>query len=145
VHLVNHRLFSVVILGLAVGCAATQMKAQGGHATFNLAFPVHVGNVTLQPGEYRVSVPSASSPIRALYLYGDGKVQAALPSTIGSQAFSDRSYLELINIGGVYFAHKYTSGVTGMEYTFDIPKKFRREIVANARATSVAVSGGAAN
>jgi hypothetical protein len=139
----NNRLFGAATLALASALAVSHASAQ--EATFKLPVSAHFGNAMLQPGEYRMTVPSPVKSIYVIYLSGGGKVQATLPAVIDTQELSDRSYLELENVGGTYFVRKYISGVTGKAYTFSIPKAARRQTVANTPVTTVAVTGGAAN
>jgi hypothetical protein len=140
---ISKHLLTFGTLAAALVLVASHASAQ--RATFTLPFQAHMGNVTLQPGEYRMSMPSATSVVRVIYLYSDGKVQAALPAAIDAFADSGRGYLELVNVSGTYFVKRLVSGVTATTYTFDIPKTARHEILANTRATSIPVTGGAAN
>lgn len=142
-HPITKRLFTFATVAAALVLAVSHASAQ--RATFTLPFQVHIGNATLQPGEYRMNAPSATSPVQVLYLYSEGKVQAALPATIAANADSSQSYLELVNVGGTYFVKKFVSGATATTYTFGLPKIPRREILANTRVTSIPVTGGAAN
>ena len=142
-HPIRKRLLTFGTFAAALVLALSHASAQ--RATFTLPFQVHMGNATLQPGEYRMSAPSATSSVRVIYLYSNGKVQAAMPATIDAYADSGNSYFELVNVGGTYFVKKFVSGVTETTYTFGLPKIGRREIVANTRVTSIPVAGGAAN
>jgi len=139
----NNRLFGAATL--AFGLALAVSHASANEATFKLPVLAHFGNAILPPGEYRMTVPSPITPINVIYLHGDGKVQATLPALTDTQELSDRSYLQLVNVGGTYFVAKYISGVSGKTYTFSIPKAARRQTVASTPATTVAVTGGAAN
>ena len=142
-HLISKPLLTLGTFAAALVFTVSHASAQ--RATFTLPFQVHIGNVILQPGEYRLNAPSATSAIRVIYFYGNGKVQAALPAAIDAYADPGESHLELVNVGGSYFVRKFVSGVTEKTYTFGVPKAARREILANTRATSIPVSGGAAN
>lgn len=126
---------------LAVALALTVSHASAQRAVFTLAVQAHVGNVTLQPGKYRIQVPSAASPVRVVYLRGDNKVEATLPSIIDYHDKSAQSYLELVNVDGTYFVDKFVSGSTGATYRFVLPKNASTE----KRVTYVPVIGGAAN
>jgi hypothetical protein len=139
----NNRLFGAATLAFALTLAVSHASAN--EATFKLPVSAHFGNAMLQPGEYRMTISSPVTSINVIYLYGGGKVQATLPALTDTQELSDRSYLQLANVGGTYFVTKYISGVNGKTYTFDIPKAARRQTVASTPATTVAVTGGAAN
>ena len=126
--------------GFGVGLILTASLALAGEATFNLPVETHFGQLTLSPGSYRIITPTATTSIRAVYLYGNGKLQATLPLSVDTNANSARSYLQLVNVNGVYFARTYNAAIAGESFTFDIPKKFRREALASLRATSVPVN-----
>jgi hypothetical protein len=143
VHPSRKHLFTLLTLAAALVLTVSQASAQ--RATFTLPFEARIGNATLQPGEYRMTVPSATSAIRVVYLYSNGKVQATLPAAIDAYADSGQSYLELVNVGGTYFVKKFVSSARGATYNFYVPKAARREILANTRATTIPVTSGAAN
>jgi hypothetical protein len=143
VHFNKNRVLRAAIFG--IGLTLTAALAMANEATFTLPFAAHVGNVTLNPGEYRISAPEVVNNVHVVYLYGDGKVKATMPASVGMNPESGRSYLELVNVGGVYFVQKYNAGLSGRTYSFEIPKKVRREALMNARATTLPVSNGATN
>ena len=65
------RLFNISVFAIALSLSALQAKAQ--QATFSLPFEVHWGSAVLEPGEYRLSAPQATSTrIRVFYLHGHG-------------------------------------------------------------------------
>jgi hypothetical protein len=138
VYLINRRVFRAS--GFALGLIITASLALAGEATFQLPVETHLGHLTLSPGSYRIF-----TTINAVYVYGNGKLQATLPLSVGTQSERGRSYLELVNVGGAYYVRKYNAGVAGQTFTFDIPKKIRREALAKLRATSVPVSAAAQN
>ena len=142
-HINKSHLFGAATLAIALSLAASPVSAH--EATFQLPFPVQLGNNVLQPGEYRMTMPSLPSPVGAIYLYGAGKVRVTVPITVGTQQETDRSYLELVNVGGTYFVRQFVSGELGKTYTFGVPKMVRHEVLANSTSTTVAVTGGAAN
>ena len=140
---IKNRVFRFAGLGIALAMSAS--LALAGQGTFTLPVEAHLGNVTLTPGDYRIITPEAVGGVNVVYVYGNGKLQATLPLGVGARPEPDRSYLELVDVGGNYFVRKYNAGVAGRAYTFDIPKKFRHEAVANIRVTSVPVHGGDVN
>ena len=135
--LAKNRVFRAAAFGM--GLILTGSLALAGEATFRLPVETHIGNVTLSPGEYRISTPASPTAMHVVYLYGNGKVQATFPANVGVEAEPGRSYLELVKVGDMYFVDKYNAGVAGQTFTFEIPKKFRREAVAKVRVTATAV------
>jgi len=128
-----------------LGLILTASLGLAGQATFQLPVETHFGNVTLSPGEYRIVTPSTLGSISVVYFYGNGKVQAALPLLVGTQAEPGRSYLEMVNIGGVYYVRKYNAGIAGKTFTFGIPNKAQRETFAAIRSASLPVHSGEMN
>jgi hypothetical protein len=143
VRFMKNRVFRIAGVGMAM--AMSTSLALAGQGTFTLPVVAHVGNVTLNPGDYRIITPEATAGVNVVYVYGNGKLQATLPLGVTTQAEPAHSYLELVDIGGTYFVRKYNAGVAGRAFTFDIPKKFRHQAVASVRATSVPVQSGEAN
>lgn len=138
--LVNHSVFRAA--GIAIALALSALAGQG---SFTLPVVAHLGNATLSPGDYRIITSEPIGGVYVVYLYGNGKLQATLPLGVGSQPEPDRSYLELVNVGGTYFVRKYNAGVAGRAFTFNIPKKARHQAIANVRATSLPVNTGEVN
>lgn len=141
-HFIKNRVFRAA--GFGMGLILTASVALASEATFQLPVETHFGNVTLSPGEYRLMTPTATSTINVVYLYGNGKLQATLPLNVGTHA-EPGSYLELVNVGGTYFAQKYNAGVAGKTFTFFIPKRARQEALANVRVASLPVHSGEGN
>lgn len=135
--------FGIGTFAFALVLMVSHANAQ--RATFTLPFEAHVGNATLEPGEYRLRLPAAETNMRDVVLEGNGKVQRALPITTDSGPQSAQAYFEFVNVDGTYFAKKFVSGATGTTYEFHVPKPARRSVVANSHTTSVSVSGGVSN
>lgn len=137
------RTLGIAGLAAAISLIASPLNAQQGR--FNLPFEAHWGNAVLSPGAYRLSGPSITAPIGVLYISGNGKTQMAVPviSSFGKED-SDRSYLKLVNVGGVYVVREFVSGTTGRNYTFGIPKTVRLRMSPKADhdvATLIDVTG----
>jgi hypothetical protein len=140
VPLIKNSVFRAAGIGIALA-----FSALAGQGSFTLPVVAHLGNVTLNPGDYRIITPEPIGGVYVVYIYGNGKLQAALPLGVGTQPERDRSYLELVDVGGTYFVRKYNAGVAGRAFTFNIPKKVRHQAVANVRATSLPVNTGEVN
>lgn len=138
-HFIKNRVFRAA--SLTLGFVLTTSLAMAGEAIFRLPVETHFGNVTLSPGDYRIITPSAISSIRVVYLYGDGKLRATLPLTVGANPERGRSYLEVVNSGGTYYVTKYNAGVAGETFTFGIPKKMQEEARASHQATTLTAEG----
>jgi len=143
VRFIKNRVFRAAGLGIAIALSASLALASQG--SFTLPVVAHLGNATLNPGDYQIITPEAVGGVDVVYVYGNGKLQATLPLYAGPQPETGRSYLELVNVGGTYFVRKYNAGMSGQEFTFDIPKKVRHEAVANVRVTSLPVHAGEGN
>lgn len=126
----------VTLFALAVTLSASTAKAQ--QVTFKLPFEAHWGKAVLAPGDYSLTPQSVTSGIQVFTLTGSGKTYVMAPATISYGEPSDRSYLELVNRGGTYSIAKFSSGLTGKTFRFEVPKSG-----ANGRggkATAVAVT-----
>lgn len=127
---------TITLCAIALGLSASIAKAD--EATFNLPFQARWGRAVLPPGEYTLSVPSAVSGIQVFTLTGNGKTVLFAPSGISYGTQSDRSYLELVNAGGVYTVREFNFGVTGKSFRFPVPKTAAND--KGGKATTVAVT-----
>lgn len=137
-HMIN-----IAGLAAAVVLAASQASAQT--ATFTLPFTAHVGNATLAPGEYRLQVSGAQTPLPAIYLYHQDKLAATVAVFRQLTNDTEGSYIELANIGGSRYFSKFISTGGGAIYTFAIPHSARHQVLADTRVTKVPASSGASN
>lgn len=135
----NNRLFRAA--SVALGFVLTTSLGVAGEGIFRLPVETHFGNVTLNPGQYRIVTPSATSSLRVVYFYGDGKLRAALPLTVGAHPEAGRSYLEAVSIGGEYYVTKYNAGVAGQTFTFALPKSMQELARAHGLSNTVTVAG----
>jgi hypothetical protein len=122
---------------LAAAFCLTAFRADAQHATVNLPVEAHWGSAVLQPGEYRLDVPAAQSWPQHLSLTQNGRVVWISSIAEGSGRESDRSYLRLVTVGGTYFVREYSSGPTGKQFTFWIPKATQPEPSVKAQATTL--------
>ena len=142
-HLSTKNLTSIAAMAAAFTLAASAASAQT--ATFTLPFTARVGNATLLPGDYRLQVSGSITPLPAAYLYREGKLIATVAVLRQLTKDTDRSHLELQAIGGSQYLRKFVSNDTGAIFTFAIPRAARHEILAETRATRVAVESKATN
>ncbi len=136
------RILSIAGLATAISLIAAPLNAQQGR--FNLPVEAHWGNAVLSPGAYKLSGPSVTSPIGILYISGNGQTQMAVPAVTEIKNDSNRSYLRLVNVDGIYVVREFVSGATGRNYTFGIPKTLRLRMSPKAdhdMATLIDVTG----
>lgn len=122
------------ILGFAL--LASVLSMSSGYAEqlvkFHLPVPVKWGSTTLEPGDYRMELPSSITGMQSVCMKNDKKSVVALPLVSGLiQPTSNKSYLQLVKVNGTYFVRKYTSGVTGRILLFAIPKVHNDDLARN--------------
>ncbi|HSU62108.1 MAG TPA: hypothetical protein VLI55_22560 [Bryobacteraceae bacterium] len=136
---------ALTVVGFAAAFSMLALPLSAQQAKFNLPVEVHWGKAILPPGQYRLSIPSATtSPVGVMYIYGEGGAKMALPVMTDIRPESKHSYLRLLDIDGTYVVREFSSGATGKSYLFGIPKTLRlRMTPAQERdvATLVDVSG----
>ena len=112
--------FALLASVLSVGSSFAEQLVN-----FHLPVPVKWGNTTLEPGDYRMELPSSTLGIQTVNMKNDKKSVVALPLLTGGAdpaKLSNKSYLQLVNVNGTYFVRKFTSGMTGRTLMFPIPK-----------------------
>jgi hypothetical protein len=117
---------------------ASVLSVGSGYAeqlvNFHLPIPVKWGNTTLEPGDYRMELPSTISGIQSVCMKNAKRAVVALPLAMSStepRNLSNKSYLQLVNVNGTYFVRKYISGVTGRTLVFGVPKVHNDSIAQN--------------
>jgi hypothetical protein len=146
VNLVINRTLSLSLFALAVGLTASQANAQSAKGTFNLPFQAHWGTAVLEPGEYTISLPPASSMSPIVQVSGQGKTIMVVMGMSGSTD-SERSYLRIENIGQAHVVRELDYGATGRLIRFPVPKSVRNQAALersaqDTRVVAVAQSGG---
>ncbi len=119
--------FAVSLFALAICGGASQANAQSLRGSFNLPFEAHWGNVTLEPGQYTLSLPSEATLFPVLFVSSQGKTKMILVGTSAAMAESDRSYLRVENIGETHVIRQFRSGPMGKVLTFNVSKSARNE------------------
>ncbi len=131
--------FGLLAITLAAGAAQA-----GQQAAFHLPFEARWGELTMAPGDYKVSLPEVSLGIRQFSINGGDKtgfVQPMVTDDEGIRSHSSDSYLELVKVNGTYFVAKYRSGATGKMFSFEVPKKKHEMELANRDVVKLRVSG----
>jgi hypothetical protein len=122
--------FALLASVLSVGSSFAEQLVN-----FHLPVPVKWGNTILEPGDYRMEIPSSSLGVPSVCMKNAKRSVMVLPlmtSSSDSSKLSNRSYLQLVNVNGTYFVRKYTSGITGRTLMFAIPKVHNDSIAQNA-------------
>ena len=133
-------IWRTTVLSAAVSLSA--FGASAARATFNLPVEAHWGSVVLKPGKHTFDVLLASSWPQQISLIENGETVAISALTEWSGVNSGRSYLRLVAVGGTYFVREYSSGPSGKQFTFRIPKPIKAEAGVQTGAVTVPVSRG---
>jgi hypothetical protein len=120
--------FALLASALSVGSSYAEQLVK-----FHLPVPVKWGNTMLEPGDYRMELPTSTQGVQSVFLRNEKKTVVALPLAVGSVEpnASNKSYLQLVNVNGTYFVRKYTSGITGRLLMFSVPKVHNDSIAQN--------------
>jgi hypothetical protein len=132
-------------LGVLVMTAAVGAAQAGVQAEFHLPFEAHWGNMTLAPGDYKISLPASSLDGRQFFVSTEGKSGYVLPlvADVNDTPIpgSERGSLELVKVDGKLFVKRYRSIATGKTYSFIVPKLRHHLDMADQDVVTVGVSG----
>ncbi len=93
---------------------------------FHLPVAVKWGNTMLEPGDYRMEVPSSIFGMQTICMANNHKAVFVLPiAGDATQPAVYKSSLQLVNVDGTYFVQKFSSSVSGRTIFFGIPKSHR--------------------
>jgi hypothetical protein len=121
--------FALLASALSVGSSYAQQIVN-----FSLPVPVKWGGKTLEPGSYQMQLPSASLGVQSVFMRNAERTVVALPLTTDYSSvmpLARKSYLQLVNVNGIYFVRKYVSSATGRTLVFGIPKVHNDSIAQN--------------
>jgi hypothetical protein len=137
-----NRIFSFALLAAAAGTAAAQA---GQQVRFHLPYEAKWGNVALAPGDYSVVLPQVSLGQREFLIRGENGNAWVLPMATDVDALSinpsDKNYLQLVNVDGVFFVSKYQAGANKVVFNFKVPKSRHKEWMTNRQVTKIDVGG----
>lgn len=119
--------FGVSLFALAICASASHANAQSLRGSFNLPFEAHWGSVTLEPGQYTLTLPTEATMFPVLSVTGQGQTRMILFGTSGAVEESDRSYLRVENIGDTHVIRQFSSGPIGKVLFFNVSKSARNE------------------
>jgi hypothetical protein len=131
--------------GLLATMAAAGAAFAGQQARFHLPVGARWGAVTLEPGDYQVSLPETTLGNPQFILTADNRSRYILPLATeydaGRTGGSGQSYLQLVKVDGSYFVSKYRSG-TGKVFSFAVPKHEKHKLEMTDRdVVQLGVSG----
>jgi hypothetical protein len=133
---------------LALGVTTTQAMAQSVmKGAFELPRATYFGDTLLPAGQYKVWLSTDAKDLEtvsAIHLTGQG-VRKTFLAISTSRRETERNYLEIADMGGVYVVRAFDSGTLGKSFGFGVTKNVKmRALDAQARpGISIPVSSGA--
>jgi hypothetical protein len=137
---VNLSITRILNLAALTAFAGTGLMQAAEQATFHLPVTAHWGQMVLEPGDYKMSLPALSLGKIAFQVIGSDKSFFELPQSTTVNDPSNSSHLKLVVFNGSYFVREFTSGPTGKMFTFAVPKTSHRQQVAKGGDNSLAVT-----
>ena len=114
----------LITMAAVVGTAQAEVQAK-----FHLPFNAHWGQVTLPPGDYKISIPDGYRGTPKLTVAGHGKTGYVQPQVTEADRNSttdpEHSYLQFVKVNGAYFVTQYRSAAIGETFSFTVPKQPR--------------------
>jgi len=124
---------------MAIG--GTAMMQAGEQASFHLSVVTHWGGATLQPGDYKMSLPDEAVNQSQIKVQGEGKTVYIFPIVADiTRGEEGSSRLNVIEANGKAYVQDLLSSAEGKEYRFFVPKSKNRIEALAKRTTSVAVN-----
>jgi hypothetical protein len=130
-------IFTWTAVAAFAGVASMQAAQQG---RFHLPTEAHWGRTVLQPGDYTINLPIASTGELMLRVQGEGKNVFELPRLTNREEYSNSNYLTLQKIDGEYFVTSFRSGASGKTYDFFAPKPKHRELMSRDGEAGLALA-----
>jgi len=136
----------ILTLGLVTITALVGTAQAEVHANFHLPFYAHWGQVTLAPGDYKISIPDGYRGTPKLLIEGKGKTGYIQPQVTEADGNStkdpEHSYLQFAKVNGAYFVTQYRSAAIGETFRFTVPKQARhRSEKADQDTVKIGVGG----
>jgi hypothetical protein len=121
-----------VITGIALASAAIAFPQDySSHASFSLPYAARWNSVLLQPGEYKLSIPAATSLPQVVKLVKDGQVICLLPAVESASTPSDASELKLKKVGKVAWVTDLDLAAASKSFHFAAPKVVKEELASS--------------
>jgi len=144
----KHLTMTLALTALALGVTTTQAMAQSVmKGAFELPRATYFGDTLLPAGQYKVWLSTAAKDletISAIHLTGQG-VRKTFLAISTSRRETERNYLEIADMGGVYVVRAFDSGTLGKSFGFGVTKNVKMKAL-DAQALpgiSIPVSSGA--
>jgi len=144
----KHLTMTLALTALALGVTTTQAMAQSAmKGAFELPRATYFGDTLLPAGQYKVWLSTAAKDLEtvsAIHLTGQG-VRKTFLAISTSRRETERNYLEIADMGGVYVVRAFDSGTLGKSFGFGVTKNVKMKAL-DAQALpgiSIPVSSGA--
>jgi hypothetical protein len=112
-----------VALAAALGLAIPQANAEQVYrGTFHLPYQTYWGGSVLEPGNYTVSLDSASERTSVIHVQGENAMATILTGPVETHNGVGKGRLILANVNGVYAIQELDAGAIGKSFTFALPK-----------------------
>ncbi len=119
-NVLTNRMSVFAMLAGLLGASSSQAAVQ---AQFHLPVAAHWGSTLLAPGNYTIEVkgfePGGSKQVG---VQGAGPAAWRMPVATDTEAISNSSSLQLVEVDGEYFVREYRAGSVGKTFTFGLPK-----------------------
>ena len=119
---IQHALGAIALAGAALVMAPLASANQTYRGTFHLPVQTYWGGSVLAPGDYTVSIESATERTGVLHVEGPNGVATILTGPVEAREVSSNGRLILANVNGVYAIRELDAGSAGKAYTFALPK-----------------------
>src|SRR5580704_7349313 len=144
----KHLTMTLALTALALGVTTTQAMAQSiMKGAFELPRATYFGDTLLPAGQYKVWLSTDAKDLEtvsAIHLTGQG-VRKTFLAISTSRRETERNYLEIADMGGVYVVRAFDSGTLGKSFGFGVTKNAKMKAL-DAQALpgiSIPVSSGA--
>jgi hypothetical protein len=144
----KHLTMTLALTALALGVTTTQAMAQSiMKGAFELPRATYFGDTLLPAGQYKVWLSTDAKDLEtvsAIHLTGQG-VRKTFLAISTSRRETERNYLEIADMGGVYVVRAFDSGTLGKSFGFGVTKNVKMKAL-DAQALpgiSIPVSSGA--
>lgn len=131
------RMVNTTVLASAI--CLTAFRANAEHLTFELPVQAQWGAVVLEPGRYTAEIPPATSWPQQISLKKNGRTVWISSLSETSIDETNSSSLRLVAVGDAYFVREYKSGQSGKQFTFQVPKRPRHELMVKAPGKDIQV------
>jgi hypothetical protein len=116
------------VLTLALMVSTGSGLAQDAYVgKFTLSSEIYWGTAVLEPGDYTITMPSASAP-NLIFLRGQNTAAIFFAVGSDSKAVSELSRLTLVEVDGKYIVRAFEEGDLGLVLDYRLPKAIARQM-----------------